>query len=160
MLPKSSNRSAGCPSKERELDLVSRLSICDDGEQGMEVLASAITVAGTGVQASKITKECYHDYRDAKKQTSYAQHHCQQLRLNLEQLNQLSSSNIRRIGPAQASLKDIRAALPTVSQATRKKDRLKWVISRKAEFEREIAQNSQIESSATLGLLVSLSQEM
>lgn len=126
----------------------------------MEAVASSIAFGGAGIQVSKTAKEHYHNYRDAGKQISHAQHQGQQLRLTLEQLNELPPSKQDRIAPAKASLNDIQGALPTVFQSSKKRDRLQWITGGKSKFEREISENNRIESSATLNLLTSLSQDM
>ena len=126
----------------------------------MEVAVSGLTLGGASVQVAKTAKECIHDYRDAEKQISHAQHQGQQLGLTLKQLKELPPSKQERIAPAKASLNDIKRALPTISQPTRKRDRLQWMAGGKAKFEREIFQTNRMESSAILSLLVSMSQDL
>ena len=159
-IPEAFNDSLYGVSRGHELELESCPPRCNNHKPKMEALASGFTLAGTGIQATKAAKECYQDFRDSKNQISYALNHDKQLRLIQEQIDQLSPAVKERIGPAHASLHDIGAALPSVPHLTRKRDRLKWVISRKKEFEKGISQNNQIESSATLSLLISLSQEV
>lgn len=147
--------SQGC-----ELDLEACPLRCDGFEQRMEVAASGLTLGGASIQVAKTAKEYVHDYRDAGKQILHAQHQGQQLRLNLKQLKELPPSKQERIAPAKAAFDDIQGALPTVIQPTRKRDRLQWIAGGKSKFEREIFQNGRMETSATLNLLLSLSQDM
>ena len=151
---------SGCPSQGCGLDLEACFSGCEGFEQRMEIVASGLAIGGTSIQVSKTAKEYYHNYRDAGKQISYAQNQGQQLALTLEQLNGLPPSKQERIAPAKASFNDIHKALPTSFQSTRKRDRLQWITGGKSKFEREISQSNRIESSATLNLLISLSQDM
>ena len=60
----------------------------------------------------------------------------------------------------KASLHDIEAALPAIIHSTRQRDRLRWITGGKSRFETEISQNQWIDSSVTLNLLKSLSQDM
>ena len=123
-------------------------------------MASTVAIGGASIQVSKTAKECYQNYRDAEKQISHAVHQGQQLRLTLEKLSELPLSKQELITPAKASLNDIQGQLPAVSQPTRKKDRLRWITGGKSKFAREISPNNWIESSTTLNLLISLSQDM
>ena len=126
----------------------------------METVASSLAIGGAGIQVSKTAKKCYRNYRDAEKQISHAQHQGQQLLLNLEQLKDLPESKQECITPAKASLRDIQEALPAIAHSVGKRERLHWTAGGKSKFEREISQNQWIESSATLNLLISLSQDM
>ena len=126
----------------------------------MEAAASGLALGGAGIQVSKTAKEYYHNYKDAEKQISHAQNQSQQLRLTVEQLSELPPSKQERIAPAKASLNHIQESLPTNLQCTRTRDRLQWITGRKAKFEREISHNNRFESSATLNLLISLSEDM
>lgn len=126
----------------------------------MDAGASVIALGGASIQVSKTAKDYIDNYRDAGKQISHAQHQRQQLRLTLEQLNDLPPSKQERIAPAKALLKDIQEALPTTFQSARRRDKLQWTIRGKSKFEKEISPNNRIESSAILNLLVSLSQDM
>ena len=124
----------------------------------MEVFASGLAVAGAGLQVLKTTKSCYSDCRDAEKQMLHAQNQGKQLRQNQLQLDQLPESTKDRIGPALASLNDVNTALPKIPQLQRKRDRVKWVIGAKSEFEREISQSNRTESLLNLNLLLSIDQ--
>lgn len=126
----------------------------------MDGAAAGLAFAGVTIQATKKSKEYIHNYRNAEKQILHAQHQGQQLRLTLEQLNELPSSKQERIAPAKALLNDIQEAIPTNFQSTRKRDKLQWVTGGKSKFESEMFQDNRIESSATLNLLISLSQDM
>ena len=130
----------------------------EDCEQGMDVLASSVAVVGAGVQVSKTTKSFYNDYRDAEKQMLHAQNQGNQLRQNQLQLNQLPESKKECLGPALASLNDVNAALPKIPRLQRKRDRVKWMIGGKSEFEREISQSNRTESLLNSNLLLSVNQ--
>ncbi len=158
--PKAPCVSSGCLSQGCGLDLEACSPECESFEQSMDGAASSLEFAGVTIQATKKAKEYIHNYRNAGKQILQAQHQGQQLRLTLEQLNKLPSSKQERIAPAKASLNDIQQALPTNFQSTRKRDKLQWITGVKSKFEKEILQNNRIESSATLNLLISLSQDM
>lgn len=160
MPPEAPCVSSGCLSQGCGLDLEACLPECEGFEQSMDGAASSLEFAGVTIQATKKAKEYIHNYRNAEKQILYAQHQGQQLRLTLEQLNELPSSKQEHIAPAKASLNDIQEALPTNFQSARKRDKLQWITGGKSKFEREILQNNRIESSATLNLLISLSQDM
>lgn len=71
--------------------------------------------------------------------------------LNL--LKEFPPSKQERIAPAKAAFGGIQGALPTISQPTRKRDRLRWVTGGKSKFEKEFSQNGWMETSATLSLL-------
>ena len=130
----------------------------EDCEQNMEVLASSLAVVGAGLQVSKTTKSCYSNYRDAEKQMLHAQNQGNQLRQNQLQLNKLPESTKKRIGPALASLNDVNAALPEIPHRQRKRDRMKWVIGGKSEFESEISKSDRTESLLNSNLLLSVNQ--
>ena len=143
------------------LDLEACPPRCEGFEQqSMETVASSLAIGGAGIQVSQTAKKYYRNYRDAEKQISHAQHQGQQLLLNLQQLKELPPSKQECITPAKASLHDIEAALPAIANSVRRIDRLHWTTGGKSKFEREISQNQCIESSATLALLISLSQDM
>lgn len=122
--------------------------------------ASGLAIAGATIQTANTAKEFIHNYKNAEKQISSAQHQAAQLRLTLEQLNDLPSSKQEHVAPAKASLNDIQEALPTEFQSTRKRDKLQWITGGKSKVDREISRKSLFESSATLNLLVSLSQDI
>ena len=143
------------------LDLEACPPRCESSEQqSMDTVASTLAIGGAGIQVSQTAKKYYRNYRDAEKQISHAQHQGQQLLLNLEQLKDLPPSKQECITPATASLHDIEAALPTIADSIRKRDRLHWITGGKSKFEREISQNQWIESSAMFNLLLSLSRDM
>ena len=160
LLPDCFGGTSKLPLKPSELDLEACILQCNGSSQDMEVLASTLTVAGTGIQASKTAKEYYQNYRDAKEHIAHAKSHDQQLDSNLEHLKQLSPSNQERVAPAQALLNDIKATVPPLPDITRKRDRWKWIASQRAAFERAIVQTNRVETSATLSLLISLFREM
>ena len=126
----------------------------------MEVVASALTVVGAGIQGAKTTKDLHDDYRNADGEVLQAQHQSHQLHLNRTQLDELSKLWKENIGPAQASLREIEDALPRHTSLQRKRDRLKWMIHGKKEFERHAAQQARAESSLTLNMLLSLCPKM
>ena len=146
--------------KGYDLHLASGLSPGNDSKNNMEVLASGLTIAGTSIQAVKAALKLQRDFRDAEKQILQAESERQQIHLNSELLDQLPPSVKERIGPAEVLLHDVETALPLISHSTKKKDRLKWVVGRKAEFERAISPKCRIESSAQLSLLLSHSQNL
>ena len=126
----------------------------------MEILGSSIAITTAGIQASKVTKGFYDDYKHADKHMLHAERQVQQVQLNRNQLNELPSSKKDRIGPVLASLEDVRAPSSTTSHPSRKRDRLKWAAGRKSEVEREITQNHRAESSLAVNLLLSLYEDM
>ena len=153
--------SLDCPPQGCGLDLEACLPRCESFEQqSMEAVASGLALGGAGIQVSKTAKECYRNYKNAENQISHAQHQREQLLINLGQLNDLPPSKQECISPARASLHDIQDALPAISQSTRKRDHLRWIMGGKSKFEREISQNQWIESSTTLNLLISISQDL
>ena len=160
MLPKAPCESSGCLSQGCGLDLEACLPEREGFEQSMDGAAAGLAFAGATIQATNTAKEYIHNYRNAEKQISYAQHQAEQLRLTLKQVNDLPSSKQERIAPAKASLNDIQEAFPTNFQSTRKRDKLQWITGGKSKVDRAISRNNLLESSATLNLLVSLSQDM
>ena len=153
--------SSDCPSQGCGLDIEACPPRCEGFEQqSMEAVASGLAFGGAGIRVSKTAKEYYRNYRDSGKQISHAQHQGEQLRLNIEQLSDLPALKQEHITPAKVSLRDIQEALPAISHSTRKRDRLHWITGGKSKFEREISQNKWVESSVTLNLLISLSQDM
>ena len=159
--PRPRCASSDCPLQGCGLDLEACPPPCEGFEQqSMETVASSLAIGGAGIQVSKTAKKYYRNYRDAEKQISHAQHQGQQLLLSLEQLKDLPPSKQECITPAKASLHDIQEALPAIAHSVGKRERLHWTAGGKSKFEREISQNQWIESSATLNLLISLSQDM
>lgn len=153
--------SSDWPSQGYGLDLEACRPACEGFEQqSMETLASGLAVGGAAIQVSKTAQEVYRDYRDAGKQIPHAQNRRQQLRLNLEQLNELPQSKQECIAPAKASLHDIHETLPAIPHSNRKRDRLPWAMGGKSKLERGISQNQSVESSTMLNLLISVSQDM
>ena len=142
------------------LDLEACLPRCECLEQRMEPVTSGLAFGGAVIQGSKTAKDCYRNYKDARKQISQAQLQSQQLHSTLEQLDELPPSKQELIAPAKASLSSIKEALPTTFQSARKRDRVRWMKSGKSDFERETSQANRFENSATLNLLISLSQDM
>ena len=125
----------------------------------MDVAASGLTLAGAGIELVKRTKRFRDNYRDADKQMRHAQYQSKQLQLNQELLDQLPQSTKERLGPAQASLRDCQMSLPADSHLMRKRDRLKWALKMKSKVEKEMVQDSRVESSLSLSLLMSICQE-
>ena len=142
------------------LDLEACLPSCECLEQRMEPVTSGLAIGGAVIQGSKTAKDCYRNYKDAKKQISQAQLQSQQLHSTLKQLNELPPSKQELIAPVKASLRSIQEALPTKIQSARKRDRVRWMTSGKSDFERETSQANHFENSATLNILLSLSQDM
>lgn len=142
------------------LDLEACLPRCECLEQRMEPVTSGLAFGGAIIQGSKTAKDFYRNYKDAKKQISQAQLQSQQLHSTVKQLNELPPSKQELIAPVKASLSNIQEALPTTIQSARKRDRVRWVTSGKSNFERETSQTNRVESSATLNILISVSQDM
>ena len=142
------------------LDLEACLPRCECLEQRMDPVTSGLAFGGTVIQVSKTAKNCYRNYKDARKQISQAQLQSQQLHSTLEQLNELPPSKQELIAPVKASLSNIQEALPTTFQSARKRDRVRWMKSGKSDFERETSHANKFENSATLNILISLSQDM
>lgn len=157
---KGPEASLDCVERGHEYDLDSSSSRREDCEQVMDGVASGLTLVAAGINISKTTKRCCDDYRGAQKQMLRAQQQGQQFQLNQGLIDELPQFKKERIGPAQASLKDVQASLPTEIHLERKRDHLKWALGRKSKIEREITQYNQIENSLSLNLLVSHSQDM
>ena len=78
----------------------------------MEVAASGIAIVGAGIQVSKATKSCYHDYKHAKKQMQRAQHHNEQIHRNQLQLRQIHPAESERVAPALAVIDGLQSQFP------------------------------------------------
>ena len=142
------------------LDLEACLPRCECLEQRMEPVTSGLAFGGAVIQGAKTAKDSYRNYKDARKQISQAQLQSQQLRSTLEQLNELPPSKQELIAPVKASLSRIQEAIPTTFPSARKRDRVRWMTSGKSGFERETSRANHYENSATLNILLSLSQDM
>ena len=129
-------------------------------QQDMDGVASGVTFLAAGIQLSKATKRCFHDYRDAPRQMLQVQQQDEQIQSNLKALDQLPQSQKDCINPAQASLKDVQASLRTTLQPGRKRDRLKWALNQKRKSERALTQSQQIQSSLNIPMLSSIRQDM
>ena len=145
-LPQLSNLYPELFSKGCELDIKPDPPGCHECEQTIDGGASGLTIAGTTTEVSRVLLELYRDLRDAKAQILRAQDWRQQLRLNLEQIEQLAPSQKQCLRPAQTSRQDLEATLPEIP-AYMKRDRWKWALGRKTEFEKITAQNDRVSRS-------------
>ena len=152
--------SSHCLPRGYEYDLESAQPDNESYQQDMDGVASGVTLVAAGIQLSKATKRCFDDYRDAPRQMHQVQQQDQQIQSNLKVLDQLPQSQKEYLNHAQASLKDVQAALRTTLHPGRKRDRLKWVLTQKKKSESALTQSQQIQSSMSVSMLSSLRQDM
>ena len=136
-------------------------SICwKDRASGMDGVLSGLTLAAVGLKITNKTKRCCNDYRDAPKHILQAQQQRQQIELNQALITQLPQYQKEQIGPSHSSLQDLLASLSSNLKPESRKDRVKWILGQKSKIEEQIKQCTQIESSISLGLLMTLCQDL
>jgi hypothetical protein len=126
----------------------------------LSVSASIIALGGAGTSVATALKTIYKDFRDAPSQMLHAQRQSIQVETNHARLKDLPPQLREAIQPANSSIGDVQAALSHGLNSRRKRDRLKWAMSRKSKVNTEISRLKEAESSSILTMSVAAFKEV
>ena len=158
--PTSSQSFSYCLDPALKVDDKQRSSRSQRRKRIMEFAASIVATTTAGIQVVKKTKGYYRNYKDADELALHAQHLGEQQASNESKFHETYGCKGEISVLAKGLFEDKLARITSRHHSGTRKERIKWILSRKSEYENAAIRSNQVETSLILNVLLTQAKAM